>query len=109
MARRRNGLMVRLLQRQQPALEIEAAAVPAQPASRCDDTVAGDDDGDGVLMVGRSHGPVALGIAHGPGDLRIRPRFTIRDLLQGVPTAALEWRARRSNRKRESGTLSVEI
>src|SRR2546427_11041148 len=53
----------------QPALAVQAAAEASPPAARPDHTVAGDDDGDGVLAVGGADGAAGARSRQAPAQL----------------------------------------
>src|SRR5690606_17863876 len=55
-----------------------------------DDAVAGDDDGDGVLAVGQSHGADCLGSADAFGDVFVADGYAIGDFRQRLPDALLK-------------------
>src|SRR6059036_3402057 len=56
---------------EQPALPWQAAPVARETLVRADDAMAGDDDGDGVLIVREPHGAGGLGLADRLGDLPV--------------------------------------
>src|SRR6185369_7566214 len=64
------------------ALDVEAATVSAECAVGSDDAMAGDDDRNGIAVVGEAHGAKALRTADGAGDVGIGASFAIRDANQ---------------------------
>jgi len=75
---------------QQPGLALEAAAVASEGAVRADDTMAGDDDADGVLAVGEADAAYGGGVADSGGELGVSDGRAGGDLLEGGPDLALE-------------------
>src|SRR5678816_43137 len=56
---------------EQPLLTVEAAAIPRQPAVRTDDSVARNDNGDGIRAIGSPDGPDGGRVANPFRQLRI--------------------------------------
>src|SRR5439155_27373352 len=75
---------------QQPALAVQAAAEARELAARADHPVAGDDDGDRVLSVGRADGAGGARVAEAARQLAIAHRRAVGDGPQGVPDTPLE-------------------
>src|SRR5689334_7295824 len=99
-----------------PALQTEQKPLRRQPAAEAgersvaaDDAMAGDDDRDRVLTVGRSDRPHGVGAANLRRDRRIAPRFTVRNLRQRAPDVLLKRRAPRRQRYIESLQLSGKV
>src|SRR5438045_9480398 len=76
-----------------PVFYIESATVTAQGTAGGDDSMAGDDDSDGVVVIGLAYGPERSRAARLPGDLGIGASFAVGDRQQGVPTFFLEFGA----------------
>ena len=79
-----------LLEGEQAALGIEAAAVATDAAVGRDHAVAGDDDRDGVRAVGEADGAKGPGAAGGAGDVGVAAGRAVGDLGERVPDGALE-------------------
>lgn len=63
---------------QQRPFAFEAACITCQPSVGADDAVAGDDDRQGVAVVGHPHGAAGAGMADGCRDFRIGARAAVR-------------------------------
>src|SRR5205809_437985 len=85
--------IVNALQPKQLVLDLQATSVTAQGTAGGDDSMAGNDDGDGIVMIGLAYGPERSRAAHLPGDFGIGASFAVGDRQQGVPTFFLEFGA----------------
>jgi len=56
---------------QQPFFSPEAASIADQGAVRAYDPVAGDDDGNGIFIIGVSHSTIGIGFADGSGHVSV--------------------------------------
>src|SRR2546426_10442660 len=94
---------------EQPALAVQAAAEAGQLAARADHAVAGDDDRDGVLAVGRTDRARGADVAEATSQLAVAHRRAVGDGAQGAPDAPLKRRTRRVQGKVERGTGLGEV
>src|SRR5437016_7102042 len=85
--------IVNALQPKQLVLDLQSASVAAQRTAGGDHSMAGDNDGDGIVMMGLAYGPERSRVAHLPGDFGIGASFAVGDRQQGVPTFFLEFGA----------------
>src|SRR3989442_1027819 len=93
----------------QPALAVQAAAEASQLAARPDHTVAGDDDGDGVLAVGGADGAGGARAVEAARQLTVARGRAVRDGTQGVPHAPLKRGASRGERQVEGRAGAREV
>src|SRR5947209_822584 len=97
------------LQVEQPALAVDAAAVPGQLAVAADDAVAGNDDGDRVLAVGQPDGAAGFGVADPLGQLAVGDGLAVGNVCKCLPYPPLEQRAGRRQRQLEGRAPAVEV
>src|SRR6266481_6098900 len=98
-----------LLKVEQLALDVEAAAVTAKRAARCDHPVAGDDDGDWIPVVRHADGAVGVRMANGLGYVAIAAGLAIWNFEQGTPASELELGSAKIERERELAPLTREV
>lgn len=63
------------LQLEQSSFPVDSTAVPGELSAGADHAVARDDDGDGIVAVGQSHGACGAGGADLVGDFPVGPGF----------------------------------
>lgn len=101
-------MSIRLLQLQQILLAVEAVGEACQGAVAADDSVAGDDEGNGVAADGTTDG--LRGAATNPsGNLAISYRLPIGYGEEFMPDALLESRATKVYRRGEVGFATGEV
>lgn len=61
------------LQLEQSSFPVDSTAVPGELSAGADHAVARDDDGDGIVAVGQSHGACGAGGADLVGDFPVGP------------------------------------
>ena len=98
-----------LLQPQKPLFRRQPAGVADQGAVAPDDAVAGDEQRQGVAVVGAAHGAAGLFVAEGAGDVYVGARFAIGYLAHFLPDAQLEGRALRGEGHVEIAALAGEV
>ena len=97
------------LQPKQLVLDLQSASVAAQRTAGGDHSMAGNDDGDGIVMIGLAHGPERSRAAHLLGNFCIGARLAVRDRQQGVPTFFLELGANKIQLAGKRMQLSLKI
>ena len=86
-------------QRQQPLLFIKATTIASQPSMGSHYSVARDDNGQRIAMVGASHSPRSGRLSDHSRQFPIRTSFTIGNFLQSAPHFFLKWRTLRAQRQ----------
>src|SRR2546427_7852580 len=94
---------------EQPAVGVKPAAEAGQLAARAHDAVAGDDDRDGVLTVGRTDRASGADVAEATSQLAVAHRRAVGDGAQGAPDAPLKRCTGRVEGKVERGTGLGEV
>src|SRR5438876_10762894 len=94
---------------EEPAFAIQAAAEARELAARADHAVAGDDDGDRVLSVGRTDCARGADVAQATRQLAVAHGRAVRDGAQGAPHAPLKRGAGRVQGKVERRTGPGEV
>src|SRR6185437_12294359 len=107
--RRERERAVLLLVVEQPALGRQTAAEAREAAVRADHAMAGHDDRQRVLAVGRTHGARCLRIAELARDRAVVRRLAVWDAQQFEPDALLKIRPLRREWQIESRQLAREI
>src|SRR5271154_5526679 len=98
-----------LFQVEQLALGVETAAVPAQGSARCDHTMAGHDDGDGIPVVRHAHRAVSMRVADSLGDITVAARLSVGNFEQRMPACQLEVGSAKIERERELAALARKV
>ena len=98
-----------LLQVEQLALYVEAAAVTAQRAAGRDHAVAGDDNGDGIPVVRHADGTVGMRVADGLSDVAVATGLAVWNFEQRMPARELELGSSKIERQRELATLAGKV
>src|SRR5690606_17363489 len=91
------------------ALDRQATAETGERATRADDAMAGNHDGNGIAAVGEAHGARGIGIAERGGQRAVGGRLAVFDAAQALPDAALELRAAGIERQVELRARAGEI
>src|SRR3989442_4320956 len=99
----------RALVLEEPAFAIQAAAETGELAARTDHAVAGDDDGDRVLPVGRTYCAGGADVAQATSQLAVAHGGAVRDDEEGAPHAPLKRRAGRVQGKVERRASLGEV
>ena len=79
-----------LLQLQEGTFAVEAACITGEAAVRADNTVAGDDNGDGVAPHGTAH-RLRRAATDAASQFAVGHRLSVGDSKQGLPNTLLEW------------------
>jgi len=103
------GLSFPLFVLQQPLFAPEAATIADQGAIRAYDPVAGDDDGNGILIIGVSHSTIGIGFTDGPCHVSVGGQLAVRDLFQPLPDEFLKGRSLQKELEGEVLAGSFEI
>ena len=74
------------LQSQEGLFQLQSAAVAGEGAVRPHHPVAGDEDGNGVIVVGHAHRPEPAGAGHRQGDVPVGADLAPGDGLQSLAT-----------------------
>ncbi len=82
-----------MFQIKQELFSLQAWGKTRKLTMRAYDTVAGDDNGDGIFGIGHAHGPTCLGVANGCGDVLVGAHLSIRDGAQYFPHLLLKYSA----------------
>src|SRR4030042_4318482 len=94
---------------EKPLFPPETTSIPDQPAVAADNSVAGDDDGNGIPVVGLAAGPPGLRPSHRPRHLPIRRGLPIRDPDQLPPSFFLKLCTLQEEVQRKFLPLSPEV
>ena len=89
--------------------DIITAAVMSGFSAAEDDAVAGNNDGDGVLSVGRADGPVGRGFCDGSGQLSVASCFSAGDVLQSLPDLLLKGASVQTQGYAEAAAVTFEV
>src|ERR1035438_1915983 len=100
---------VRALQVKQLALDVEAAAISTQRPSGCDDAVAGNNDGDGIPIVGHADRAEGLRVSDGAGDIAVAASLAVGDCEERLPAGELKCGSAEIERHREFVALAAEV
>jgi len=94
---------------EEEALEVSAFGVASEGAVGGDDAVAGDDDEDGVIVVGHADSAGGAGTTQALGFLGVADGGAVGDALQHLPGALLEVGARQLERQVKGLERACEI
>ncbi len=98
-----------LLEIEQFAFEIEAAAVSTERATGGDHPVAGNDDRDGVAVIRHADGAIGVRVADDLSNVAIAARFAVRNFQQRPPAGELEICSAKIEGVRELAPLAREV
>lgn len=93
----------------QPVFPACSAAVTGQGPVGADDTMAGNNNADGVMVIGAADRPHSLGAADTSGLLAVGDGFAIGDGLQGLPAFQAERRAFHAEGQAEGLQFALKI
>src|SRR5262245_25718866 len=94
---------------EQPALPLEATAEAREITVRSNDSMAGDDDRDGILPIRSAHGACFLRITELASQLAVARRRPVGDGAQQLPDSMFELRALGVERQIERRARAREI
>lgn len=94
---------------EKPLLSLQAASVARQAPVAADDPVAGHDDRDGIVAVGRPDRAHGARLADGSGEIPVRDRLPERDDREFDPDLALELGSLKQNRQVELVPRTFEV
>ena len=81
---------------------IKATAVTRESSICAQNPVAGNNDGNGIVMIGLAHGAEGIRTSNGASDFAIGAGFTVRNAQQRLPAIFLKLRSNQIEFKRES-------
>src|SRR4051794_29659271 len=88
---------------------VEAATVPAQFVIAGDNAVAGDDDGDGIVMIRHANGSKSARVADGTRLVPVGARLAVRNREQGIPATQLKVGSAKIERLRKDAKLASKV
>ena len=88
---------------------VEAATVAAKLVVASDNAMAGNDDGNRIVMIRHAHGAKSTWIADRTRLIPVGARLAVRNREQGIPAAQLKLGSAKIERLREDAKLAGEV